>query len=103
MTKQKDRPAAAGAANGVDGVDGVDARPAPPSRRGLLLVAMALLLAGLAVALIAILYRPDYVVLVPFDEPEERWFRTRIADFAEKRHVRLSTRAYKDEALRSAT
>jgi len=69
----------------------------PPARRGLLLVAMGLLLAGFAVALTAILYRPEYVVLVPFDDAEEGWFRTRIADFAEKRHVHLTTRAYKDE------
>ncbi len=84
MTESKDGPAP------------TDVAPAPPSRRGLLLAAMALLLAGFAVALTAILYRPDYVVLVPFDAAEESWFRTRIADFAEKRHVRLSTRAYKD-------
>ncbi len=84
MTKPKDRHAAP------------EATPAPPSRRGLLLVAMGLLFAGLAVALTALLYRPDYVVLVPFDAIEEGWFRTRIADFAEKHHVRLTTRAYKD-------
>ncbi len=85
MPKQKDRQGT------------TEAAPAPPSRRGLLIAAMGLLLAGLAVALTAILYRPDYVVLVPFDAAEEAWFRTRIADFAERRHVRLSTRAYKDE------
>jgi len=73
------------------------APPPPPSRRGLLLVAMGLLAAGLAVALVAVFYRPDYVVLVPFDEPEEAWFRARIADFAEKHHVRLTTRAYANE------
>ncbi len=74
--------------------------PAPPSRRGLLLVALGLLAAGLAVALVAIFYRPDYVVLVPFDAHEATWFRARIADFAEKQHVRLTTRSYTgDEEL----
>ena len=76
-----------------------DATPpaSPPSRRWLLLVAMVLLLAGLAVALTAILYRPDYVVLVPFDAHEDAWFRARVAAFAGKRHIKLTTRTFADD------
>ena len=72
------------------------AAPRPP--RPLLWVALGLLLAGFAVALYALLYRPDYVVLVRFDDLEEGWFRTQIADFAEKRHIHLTTRSYRDGA-----
>ncbi len=72
--------------------------PAPPRRpaRGFLFVALGLLLAGLAVALYAVVYRPDYVILVRMDEIEEGWFRTQVADFARKRHIRLTTRTYRD-------
>jgi hypothetical protein len=72
--------------------------PPPPSRRGLLAVALGLLLAGFAVALYAVLVRPDYVVLVRMDELEEGWFRARLEEFAKKRRVRLTTRSYADAA-----
>lgn len=78
--------------------DAAPSLPPPPSRRGLLFVALGLLLAGFAVALYAILVRPDYVVLVRMDDLEEGWFRTQVADFAEKRRVRLTTRSYVDAA-----
>jgi hypothetical protein len=93
MTPKPDRAGDRGAAAPPDA-------PAVPPRppRALLWVALGLLVAGFAVALYAFLYRPDYVVLVRFDDLEEGWFRTRIADFAEKSHVQLTTRSYRDGA-----
>ncbi len=75
-----------------------DADAPRPSRRGLVFVALGLLLAGFILAIFAAVYRPDYVVLVEMDDQEEGWFRRQIADFAEKRHIKLTTRSYKDGA-----
>ena len=71
---------------------------APPPRppRALLFVALGLLLAGMAIAIYAVVYRPDYVVLLRTDDLEEGWFRTQVAEFAEKRRIRLTTQSYKD-------
>src|SRR5688572_17516527 len=93
MTPKPDRAGDRGAAAPPDAPA---VPPKPP--RALLWVALGLLVAGFAVALYAFLYRPDYVVLVRFDDLEEGWFRTQIADFAEKRHVHLTTRSYRDGA-----
>ncbi|MEO6461775.1 MAG: extracellular solute-binding protein [Candidatus Eisenbacteria bacterium] len=92
MTPKTDRSPAAGAS------DPEAAPPTPPGRpsRGFLLIALGLLIAGLGVAVYTVVYRPDYVMLVHMDELEEGWFRTQIADFARKRHIRLTTRAYRD-------
>jgi ABC-type glycerol-3-phosphate transport system substrate-binding protein len=72
--------------------------PRGPSRAALTWVSIALLAAGLAVTLVALLRRPDRVVLVPFDDVERGWYQARLADFAEKKHVRLTLVAYKDGA-----
>ncbi|MGH7725435.1 MAG: extracellular solute-binding protein [Candidatus Eiseniibacteriota bacterium] len=67
---------------------------APPSRRGLFLLALGLLAAGLAVALVALLYRPGYVVLVDMNEAEADWFRARVDAFAEQHRVKLTVVAF---------
>jgi hypothetical protein len=72
--------------------------PSPPSRRSLYLVAFGLLFAGFVVAIVAALHRPDYVVLVPMDETELAWFAPRLGTFAERHHVRLAARVYRDGA-----
>lgn len=69
--------------------------PAAPSRALLYWIAIALLGAGLALALVAFLRRPDRVVLVPFDDGERGWYQARIAQFADQRRVRLSFVQYK--------
>ncbi len=68
-----------------------------PSRRGLLLLAIGLLVAGLAVALVALLYRPGYVVLVRMNEAEADWFRARLARFSEHHRVKLNVIACKTD------
>lgn len=76
-------------------------QPAPTASRpsrALLFIALALFLAGLVVAIIAVVYRPDYVVLAGMDDAELRWFRPRIDRFAEEHHVRLALVPWKDAA-----
>jgi ABC-type glycerol-3-phosphate transport system substrate-binding protein len=86
--KQEGGPAPAGASD-------AKATPAPPSRRVLLAVALALLAAGFTIAMIALFRRPGYVVLVRMDVTEESWFRTHIEEFAQQHRVRLTTQAYR--------
>lgn len=59
------------------------------SRRLLMGFAFVLFFAGFVVAVIAVLYRPERVVLVGMDEKESTWFRHAIKEFADQHHARL--------------
>lgn len=68
------------------------------SKRVLFGFALVLFLAGLVVAVIAILQRPERIVLVGMDERESAWFSGAIAQFVENHHGKVRVVAYRDEA-----
>jgi ABC-type glycerol-3-phosphate transport system substrate-binding protein len=80
-----------------------DAPIVPPpaddgARRLLIGFAAVLFFAGFVVALIAVFYRPERLVLVGMDEHETAWFRHAIADFADRHHANLKVVPYRDAA-----
>lgn len=81
-----------------------DVAPAPGQpeddglRRLLLRIALGLFAAGFLVALAAVLYRPERIVLVGMDATETAWFRASLKTFADRHHARLTIRPYRDDA-----
>ena len=68
------------------------------SKRLLIGFAAVLFLAGFVVAVIAVLYRPERVVLVGMDARETAWLSRALEDFADKHHANLKFVAYRDAA-----
>jgi len=68
------------------------------SKRLLIGFAAVLFLAGFVVAVIAVLYRPERVVLVGMDARETAWLSRAVADFADKHHANVKFVPYRDAA-----
>jgi len=68
------------------------------SRRLLIGFAAVLFLAGFAVALIAVLYRPERIVLVGTDPRETAWLTERLKPFADQHHANLKLVPYRSLA-----
>jgi hypothetical protein len=68
------------------------------SKRLLIGFAAVLFLAGFVVAVIAVLYRPERVVLVGMDAHETAWLSRAMKEYAEHHHANLRFVAYRDAA-----
>jgi hypothetical protein len=68
------------------------------SRRLLIGFAAVLFLAGFIVAVIAVLYRPERIILVGTDARETAWLSERLKPFADRHHANLKLVPYRDVA-----
>jgi len=68
------------------------------SKRLLIGFAAVLFLAGFVVAVIAVLYRPQRIVLVGMDAHETAWLSRSLKSFADAHHANLKYVPYRDAA-----